>query len=185
MPPRRPSAPTPEAQQPRLGVHAGIASRVASVEHSSECANHCARHTAEKFAGALQAQGAAPRIPLSLWRRPLSPVVNRDTKASRLELTARSPGGTTVAEGAQSRGELGCPQSTCSRHVNHCARGPASVETPKGLRKRKGPPRRGDPVGSRVSERDNGAVAIKCDPRPSFPQTSRAVPSDEANLRGR
>jgi hypothetical protein len=71
--------------------------------NSSECANHCARHTAEKFAGALQAQCAAPRIPLSLWRRPLSPVVNRDTKASRLELTARSPGGTTVAEGAQSR----------------------------------------------------------------------------------
>jgi hypothetical protein len=95
----------------------------------------CTTHRGN-FAGALQAQGAAPRIPLSLWRRPLSPVVDRDTKASRLELTARLPGGTTVAEGAQSRGELGCPQPTCPRHLNHCARGAASVETPKGSAKK-------------------------------------------------
>src|SRR5262245_33042903 len=45
-----------------------------------------------------------PPRPLVAWRRPLSPVVNRDVKVSRRELTARSPGSTTVAEGAQNWG---------------------------------------------------------------------------------
>jgi hypothetical protein len=109
--------PTPAVQQSgwcgrRAGSHSGRKRRALFPDRQPSCTTHrgevCWRR---------------PPHPLVVVAAPALPVVNRDTRASRVELTTRSPGGTTVFEGARSWGELGCLLPTCPHHVTYCARG--------------------------------------------------------------